>query len=112
MVRITKGPQSRFKHKKVLNSAKGYRGAHSKLFRTAKQQVMKGLRYSYSHRKKRKRVFRSQWIVQINAASKQNGTNYSKLMSSLKRSGIGLNRKLLAELANYDTKTFKFLITQ
>jgi large subunit ribosomal protein L20 len=111
MVRITKGPQSRFKHKKVLNSAKGYKGAHSKLFRTAKQQVMKGLRYSYSHRKKRKRAFRSQWIMQINAASKANGTNYSKLVSSLKKSGIGLNRKLLAHLANFDTKTFN-LITQ
>jgi large subunit ribosomal protein L20 len=112
MVRITRGSQSRLRHKKILNSAKGYRGSHSKLFRTANQQVMKGLLYSYAHRRKRKHVFRSQWITQINAFANQQDTNYSQLISKLKRSGIGLNRKLLAQLANFDLKTLNFLITQ
>ena len=112
MVRITRGSRGRFKHKKILNSAKGYKGAHSKLFRTANQQVIKGLRYSYDHRKKRKRAFRSQWIVQINAVANQQNSNYNQVISKLKRSGIGLNRKLLAQLANFDTHTFKYLTTK
>jgi len=110
MVRITRG--SRCKQKKILYLAKGYKGAHSKLFCTAKQQVIKGLRSSYSHRKKRKRVFKSQWIVQINAASNQYDINYSQFVSKLKQSRIGINRKLLAQLANFDNKTFTFLTTQ
>lgn len=109
MVRIKRGSSARSKHKKVLQQAKGYKGAHSKLFRSAKQQVMKGLRYSYAHRKKRKRVFRGQWIVQINAVANQYNTNYSQLISKLKRSGIGLNRKVLAQIANFDTVTFTLL---
>jgi large subunit ribosomal protein L20 len=111
MVRIKRGSSARNKHKKVLHQAKGYKGAHSKLFRTAKQQVMKGLRYSYSHRKKRKRVFRSKWIVQINAMAKQYDMTYHQFISNLKRSGIGLNRKILSQLANTDTVSF-YLLTK
>jgi|TARA_B110000902_G_scaffold256065_1_gene322316 large subunit ribosomal protein L20 len=111
MVRITRGSHSRFKHKKVLNAAKGYKGAHSKLFRPANQQVMKALCYSYSHRKKQKRAWRSLWIRQINGAANQQGTNYSRFISQLKTVGVGLNRMQLAQLANLDTKTFKLLTT-
>lgn len=109
MVRITRGSASRFKHKKVLEYSKGYKGAHSKLFRTANQQVMKGLCYSYVHRKKRKRTFRSQWIIQINAIANQQNTNYNQFISALKQAGIGLNRKILAQLAKFDAHTFNFL---
>ena len=110
MVRIKRGSSARNKHKKILQSAKGYRGAHSKLFRTAKQQVMKGLLYSYSHRKKRKSTFRATWIVQINAAANKSNTNYSQLMSKLKQLNIGLNRKILAQLANLDNESFTMLL--
>lgn len=110
MVRIKRGVSGHKKHKKILQSAKGYKGAHSKLFRTAKQQVMKGLRYSYIHRKTRKAAFRSNWIIQINAMANKGNTNYSQLMSKLKRLNIGLNRKMLAQLANFDTESFTMLL--
>lgn len=80
MVRIKRGNVARKRRKKILQSAKGYRGAHSKLFRVANQQVMKALRYAYVGRKRKKRIFRQIWITRINAAAKLNGSNYSRFI--------------------------------
>ena len=110
MVRIKRGNVARKSRKKVLNLAKGYRGAHSRLFRVANQQVMKALRYSYVGRKQKKRVFRRLWITRINAASRVNGLTYSRVIHNFKKSNIELNRKMLAQLAVLDTPTFNELI--
>ena len=96
--------------KKILQLAKGYRGAHSRLFRVANQQVMKALRYSYIGRKQKKRTFRRLWITRINAASKLNGLSYSRVISNLKKSNIDLNRKMLSQIAVLDNQTFNELI--
>ena len=104
MTRVSRGKVARKRRKKVLNLAKGFRGAHSCLFRTAKQQVMKALRYSYFGRKQKKRDFRRLWIIKINAAARLHHINYSKLIYKLKKSKIELNRKMLAYLATYDMK--------
>ena len=110
MVRVKRGNVARKRRKKVLQLAKGYRGAHSRLFRVANQQVMKALRYSYIGRKQKKRVFRKIWITRINAASRLNGLSYSRLIHNFKKSNIELNRKMLAQLAVLDTPTFNELI--
>ena len=110
MVRVKRGNVARKRRKKILQLAKGYRGAHSRLFRVANQQVMKALRYSYSGRKQKKRVFRKIWISRINAASRINGLTYSKLINNLKKSKIELNRKMLAQLAILDVTTFNEII--
>merc|ERR1712127_205147 len=96
---------------KILQLAKGYRGAHSRLFRVANQQVMKALRYSFVGRKQKKRTFRKIWITRINAASKLNGLCYSKLIHNFKKSNIELNRKMLSQIAILDTQTFNKLVT-
>ena len=106
MVRVKRGNVARKRRKKILQLAKGYRGAHSRLFRIANQQVMKALRYSYVGRKRRKREFRSLWIVRINAAVRETGLSYSSFISKLKKSEIGLNRKMLAQLAVLDRECF------
>ena len=105
------GNVARKRRKKILQLAKGYRGAHSRLFRVANQQVMKALRYSYVGRKQKKRVFRKLWITRINAASRLNGLSYSRLIHNFKKSNIGLNRKMLAQLAVLDIPTFNELVT-
>lgn len=110
MVRIKRGNVARKRRKKILAMASGYRGAHSVLFRVANQQVMKALRYSYIGRKQKKRIFRRIWISRINAASRLNGINYSKLINKFKKSNIDLNRKMLSQIAILDTLTFKSLI--
>ena len=110
MVRVKRGNVARKRRKKILNLAKGYRGAHSRLFRVANQQVMKALRYSYVGRKQKKRVFRRLWITRINAASRANGLTYSRVIHNFKKSNIELNRKMLAQLAILDTPTFNELI--
>ena len=110
MVRVTRGHVARKRRKKILSIAKGYRGAHSALFRVANQQVMKALRYSYADRKKKKRIFRKIWISRINAASRLHGTSYSQLIHKFKKSNIDLNRKVLSQIAVLDTSTFKLLI--
>jgi large subunit ribosomal protein L20 len=92
--------------------ASGFRGAHSRLFRVANQQVMKSLRYSYVGRKRRKRDFRKLWITRINAAAKLNGLNYSTLISKLKKSNIGLNRKILSQLAIIDPTAFTAILEE
>ena len=111
MVRIKRGNVARKRRKKILQMAKGYRGAHSRLFRIANQQVMKALRYSYVGRKQKKRVFRKLWITRINAASRLKGVSYSRLIHNFKKSNIGLNRKMLAQIAVLDSSTFNELIS-
>lgn len=106
MVRIKRGSRARLKRGKILRYAKGYRGAHSKLFRTANQQVSKALRYAYAHRRKRKRIFRSKHIVQINGIAKSYGTSYNQLISRMGQMSIGLNRQMLAKMANLDLNAF------
>ena len=110
MVRVKRGNVARKRRKKILQLAKGYRGAHSRLFRVANQQVMKALRYSYIGRKQKKRMFRKIWITRINAASRVNGVTYSKLIHNFKKSNIELNRKMLAQIAVLDNSTFNELV--
>jgi large subunit ribosomal protein L20 len=107
MVRVKRGNVARRRRNKILHIAKGFRGTHSKLFRMANQQVMKALRYAYVGRKRRKREFRSLWIVRINAAARDNNTNYSLFTSMLKKSNVGINRKMLAQIAVSDKICFK-----
>lgn len=111
MVRVKRGNVARKRRKKILQLAKGYRGAHSRLFRVANQQVMKALKYSYVGRKQKKRTFRKIWITRINAASKLNGLSYSKLIYNFKKSKIDLNRKILSQIAVLDSQTFNKLVT-
>jgi len=106
MPRVKRGNVARKRRKKILKLAKGYRGSHSTLFRTANQQVMKALRYAYRDRKKRKRDFRRLWIARINAACRQHGMSYSKFMGNLKKSNIDINRKMLAQMAVLDPDGF------
>lgn len=110
MTRVKRGNVCRKRHKKVLNMAKGFRGSASVLFRTANQQNMKALRYSYANRRKKKRDFRRLWITRLNAAVRQYGQNYNHLIHSLKSSSIQLNRKMLAQLAICDPKIFEQFI--
>jgi large subunit ribosomal protein L20 len=106
MSRVKRGNVARKRRKKILKLAKGFRGSHSKLFRTANQQVMKALRNAYRDRRKRKRDFRRLWITRINAAARMNGLSYSKLTHQLKQAEVGLNRKMLAQLAMVDPQAF------
>ncbi len=106
MSRVKRGNVARKRRKKILKLAKGYRGSHSKLFRTANQQVMKALRNAYRDRRKRKRDFRRLWITRINAAARQHGLSYSQLTGKLKKANVGLNRKMLAQLAMVDPPAF------
>ena len=109
MARIKGAMMTRKRRKKTLKLAKGYFGAKSKLFRTAKQAVMKSGQYAYIGRKQKKRDFRRLWITRISAAAKINGMNYSTFMNGLKKSGIDLNRKMLADLAVNDQAAFAAL---
>jgi len=105
-MRIKRGFKARRRRKKVLNLAKGFRGGHSKLFRTAADTVDRALMYAYRDRRVRKRDFRRLWIVRINAAARMNDLSYSKFMRGLKIAGIGLDRKVLADLAVSDPAGF------
>lgn len=109
MPRVKTGPVSRRRHKKILKLAKGYYGAKSKLFRPANQQVLKSLSYSYAHRKKKKGDFRKLWIARINAAARMNGMSYSTFINGLKKAGVEVNRKMLADLAVNDAQAFSEL---
>ena len=112
MVRVKRGNIARNRRKKILKFAKGFKGAHSRLFRTANGQVMKALIYSYVGRKRRKQDFKKLWICRVNAAARSEGTNYSKLRNSLKKSSIGLNLKMLAQLSVLDKKTFSQVLQE
>nr|YP_002327536.1 ribosomal protein L20 [Vaucheria litorea]ACF70953.1 ribosomal protein L20 [Vaucheria litorea] len=111
MVRIKRGNVAKKRRKKILNLAKGYQGAHSRLFRLANQQVMKSLRYSYMNRKQKKRKFRQLWITRINSSTRFNQTKYSTFIYNLKQSKILLNRKMLSQLSIIDPTAFTNLIT-
>jgi len=112
MVRVKRGSVARTRRKKILKFAKGFKGAHSRLFRTANGQVMKALIYSYVGRKRRKQDFKKLWICRVNAAARSEGLNYSTLRNSLKNSSINLNLKMLAQLSVLDKKTFNQLIQE
>ena len=109
MARVKKGVNAHKRHKKVLKQAKGYYGARSKQFRTANPAVMRGLASAYAGRKLKKRQYRQLWITRINAAARMNGISYSKMMNGLKKGGIEINRKMLADMAVYDAEGFKAL---
>ena len=110
MARVKGAMHTRKRRKKILKLAKGYRGAKSKLFKTANQAVMKSLTYAYRDRKQKKRNFRQLWITRINAAARMNDISYSKFMNGLKKAGITLNRKVLADMAVSDPEAFKALV--
>ncbi len=109
MARVKGGVVTHRRHKKILKLAKGYFGAKSKLFRPANQQVMKSLTYAYRDRRQKKRNFRRLWIARINAAARMNGLSYSRFINGLKRNGIDINRKVLADLAVNDAGAFSEL---
>ncbi len=109
MARIKRSVTAMKKRRKVMKLAKGYYGGKSKLYRTANQAVMKSLQYAYVGRRLRKRDFRKLWIQRINAAARLNGTNYSRFMNGLKKSGVEVDRKILAELAVNDAAAFSQL---
>ncbi|RIV28668.1 50S ribosomal protein L20 [Alicyclobacillaceae bacterium I2511] len=109
MARVKGGMVTKRKHKKILKLARGYRGSKHRLFRTAKQQVMKSWMYAYRDRRVRKREFRRLWIQRINAAARLNGLSYSHFMHGLKLAGVEVNRKMLADLAVVDSQTFTAL---
>ena len=106
MARVKGGLISRKKKNKVIHSAKGYFGSRHSKFHTAKQAVMKSGQYAYIHRRLKKRDFRKLWIARINAAARNNGTTYSRMVHGLKVAGVDINRKLLAELAISDPQGF------
>ena len=110
MARIKGAVVTRRRHKKILKLAKGYRGAKSRLFRTANEAVMKSLVYAYIGRKQKKREFRQLWIARINAAARMNGISYSRLMNGLKKANIEINRKMLSEIAIADPAAFTALV--
>ena len=112
MARVKGAIMARKRRNKVLKAAKGYWGAKSKHFKMAKQQVMKSGNYAFAGRKMKKRDFRSLWITRISAQAKVNGMNYSTMMHGLKKAGITLNRKMLAELAVSDKEAFAALAAQ
>lgn len=110
MPRVKSSVVSHKRHKKVLKLAKGYRGAKSKLYRVANEQVMKSLVYAYRDRRVKKRNFRRLWIARINAAARMNDISYSRLMNGLRLAGVEINRKLLADMAINDSQSFGRLV--
>ncbi len=112
MARVKRGVTAKARHKKVMEEAKGYYGARSRVYRVAKQAVIKAAQYAYRDRRQRKREFRGLWIVRINAAARINGLSYSRLMNGLSKAGIEMDRKMLAELAVNDKAAFAKLAEQ
>jgi len=109
MPRVKRGVTAHARHKKVLDKAKGYYGARSKVFRVAKQAVTKAGQYAYRDRRQRKRQFRALWIARINAAARENGMSYSRLIDGLSKANIDVDRKVLADLAVFDAAGFSAL---
>jgi len=112
MPRVKRGTKRRAKRKKILDRASGYYLTKSKLYRSAKESVERGLKFAYAGRRQKKRQFRSLWIVRIGAAARLHGISYSQLINGLKRSGVELDRKILADLAVHDPAAFKSLAEQ
>ena len=112
MPRVKRGVTARARHKKILDLAKGYRGRRSKVFRIAKEAVMKAGQYAYRDRRAKKRVFRALWIARINAAVRQGGMTYSRFMNGLKKASVEVDRKVLADLAVMDKPAFARFMEQ
>ncbi|MGD8908080.1 MAG: 50S ribosomal protein L20 [Chromatiales bacterium] len=112
MARVKRGVQARARHKKVLEEAKGYYGARSKVYRVAKQAVIKAGQYAYRDRRQKKRQFRALWIARINAAARENGLSYSRMINGLHVANIEVDRKMLADLAIHDKAAFTALAEQ
>ncbi|MDH3691818.1 MAG: 50S ribosomal protein L20 [Gammaproteobacteria bacterium] len=109
MPRVKRGVTTHARHKKVLERAKGYRGARSSVYRVAAQAVNRAGQYAYRDRRQRKRLFRALWIIRINAAAHESGLSYGRFMHGLKKASIELDRKVLADIAVYDKQTFSTL---
>ncbi|MDO8270804.1 MAG: 50S ribosomal protein L20 [Gammaproteobacteria bacterium] len=112
MARVKRGVTARRRHKKVMKLAKGYYGARSRVYRVAKQAVIKAGQYAYRDRKTKKRVFRALWITRINAQSRVNGMTYSQLIAGLKKANIQVDRRVMADLAVHDKSAFAALVNQ
>ena len=112
MPRVKRGVVAHRRHKKILKQAKGYYGARRKIFRVAKQAVIKAGQYAYRDRRQRKRQFRALWIARINAAARMNGLSYSRMMDGLNKAGVDIDRKILADLAFQDEAAFAALAEQ
>ena len=110
MPRIKRGVVAPRRHKKILDRAKGYYGARSRVYRVAKQAVIKAGQYAYRDRRQKKRQFRALWITRINAASRANGLTYSRLIAGLRKAEIGLDRRVLADLAVHDKDAFASIV--
>ncbi|MCB1662102.1 MAG: 50S ribosomal protein L20 [Pseudomonadales bacterium] len=106
MPRVKRGVTAHKRHKKILKQAKGYYGARSRIYRVAKQAVIKAGQYAYRDRRQRKRQFRALWITRINAAARDNGLSYSRLIAGLKKASIEIDRRVLADLAVYEKEAF------
>ena len=112
MARVKRGVQANRRHKKILNRAKGYYGARSRVYRVAVQAVTKAGQYAYRDRRNKKRSFRRLWIARINAGARQNGLSYSRFINGLKRANIEIDRRVLADIAMHDAKAFTALTEQ
>lgn len=112
MPRVKRGVTARARHRKVLDRAKGYRGRRKNVFKVANQAVNRAEQYAYRDRRQRKRQFRALWIMRINAAARMHGLSYSRFINGLSRANIGLDRKVLADMAVNDSKAFEQLAEQ
>lgn len=110
MSRVKRAVHSHKKRRKVLKAAKGFRGGHGRLLRSAKEAVARALRYAYRDRRTKKREFRALWITRVNAAARENGISYSQLMFGLKKAGVEVDRKVLAQLAVEDAEGFRAVV--
>src|SRR5690554_2367692 len=110
MARVKRGVVARRRHKKILKQAKGYYGARSRVFRVAKQAVIKAGQYAYRDRRNRKRAFRALWIARINASARANGLSYSRLIAGLKKANVEIDRKVLADLAMDEQQAFAAVV--
>jgi large subunit ribosomal protein L20 len=112
MARVKRGVVAKARHKKILGKAKGYYGARSKLFKTAKQAVIKAGQYAYRDRRQRKRQFRALWITRINAAARLHGMSYSRLINGMNQAEMEVDRKILADIAVHDPEAFGAIAAQ
>jgi len=112
MPRVKRGVTARKRHKKILKQAKGYYGARSRVYRVAKQAVIKAGQYAYRDRRQRKRQFRALWIARINAATRLNDMSYSRFINGMKKANITIDRKVLADIAVFDKDVFAQLVTK
>ena len=110
MVRVTSGAVTHRRRKKVLRAAKGFRGSRSKLFKTAKETLLRAGSFAYRDRRRRRRDFRKLWILRINAGARAQGMSYSRFIDGLNKAGVEINRKMLAEMAVSDPKSFELLV--